>query len=120
MKKILTLIILSLFIITFLTSCREDEKSKNYVNIEMNAQIPINRFGNFISLGSLGCGEELVYDNMTGIVYIRQYTYNSNYIYTPYYAPNGLPYRYDPITNTFEEINNQLNDDLDIDKVDEK
>ena len=24
---------------------------------------------------------------------------------TPYYAPNGFPYRYNPETNTFEEIN---------------
>jgi hypothetical protein len=23
---------------------------------------------------------------------------------SPYYAPNGLPYRYNPETNTFEEI----------------
>ncbi len=23
---------------------------------------------------------------------------------SPYYAPNGLPYKYNPETNTFEEI----------------
>ena len=26
---------------------------------------------------------------------------------TPYYAPNGLPYRYNPESNTFEEIGSE-------------
>ena len=26
---------------------------------------------------------------------------------SPYYAPNGLPYKYNPETNTFEEIDNR-------------
>lgn len=48
----------------------------------------------------------LDYDPVTRIVYIKNYTYGMNYTYTPYYAPNGLPYRYNAETNTFEEINN--------------
>lgn len=49
----------------------------------------------------------LVYDSMTRIVYIENRTYNGYYIYTPYYAPNGLPYKYNIETNAFEEITNQ-------------
>ena len=42
----------------------------------------------------------LVYDPLTDIVYIKSYTYNANYVYTPYYAVNGLPYLYNVETNT--------------------
>lgn len=38
--------------------------------------------------------EDMIYDTNTKIVYISQYTYNGNYIYTLYLSENGLPYRY--------------------------
>ena len=40
----------------------------------------------------------------------KVYIYNSNSYgssYTPYYAPNGLPFKYNPETNTFEEIDSK-------------
>lgn len=41
------------------------------------------------------CNKELlIYDTDTNIVYIKQYTYNGNYIYTLYLSENGLPYKY--------------------------
>lgn len=53
-------------------------------------------------------GNDLWYDSVTGIVY----WWNGNLTRgdsatapTPYYAPNGLPYRYNPEKQTFEEIN---------------
>lgn len=53
-------------------------------------------------------GDGLWYDSMTRIVY----WWNSNDGYgtqyadipSPYYAPNGLPYRYNPETGTYEMI----------------
>lgn len=45
------------------------------------------------------------YNEMTKIVFIKQQTYGFCYIYTPYPAPNGLPYRYNADANTLEEIN---------------
>lgn len=51
----------------------------------------------------------LVYDSMTRIVYIHNYNGYGG-AYTSYIAPNGLPYRYNPETNTFEEINNEENE----------
>ena len=52
-------------------------------------------------------GNDLWYDSVTGIVY----WWNGNLSRsesatapTPYYAPNGLPYRYNPEKQTFEEI----------------
>lgn len=38
---------------------------------------------------------DLVSDHDTGIVYIKNYTYGGNYIYTPYYSKNGKLCRYD-------------------------
>ena len=71
------------------------------VNVSNSTSISSHQFGTFVSIGS-----NLVYDPATRIVYRQNYTHGSRYVYIPYYAPNGLPYRYDPETNTFEEINN--------------
>ncbi len=51
-------------------------------------------------------GDGIWYDSSTRIVYFWNgtlYGYPS-IAPSPYYAPNGRPYRYDPATNTFEEI----------------
>ena len=36
----------------------------------------------------------LVSDPETGIIYIKNYTYHGNYVYTPYYSKNGKLCRY--------------------------
>lgn len=48
----------------------------------------------------------LYYDSTTRIVYIWNGHINDQFatVPTPYYAPNGLPYKYNPSTNTFEVI----------------
>lgn len=38
---------------------------------------------------------DLVSDHDTGIIYIRNSTYNMNFVYTPYYSENGKLCRYD-------------------------
>lgn len=55
------------------------------------------------SLIDLGGG--LCYDPSTKIVYWWSHTSHSE-TPSPYYASNGLPYLYNPETNTFEEIDN--------------
>lgn len=47
---------------------------------------------------------DLAYDVSTKIVYIADYTYYGNYVHSAYYAPNGLPYRYDAVSNKLVEI----------------
>ena len=37
---------------------------------------------------------DLVYDIETKVVYLKSYSYCNYYILCPYYAANGLPYRY--------------------------
>lgn len=70
------------------------------INVSSNENLSSDQFCNFIEISS-----DLHYDSATRIVYIcNQNSYGD--VYTPYYAPNGFPYRYNPETNTFEEINN--------------
>lgn len=80
-------------------SCVGCDSESVQVNVSSSENISSNQFGNFVDIG--GC---LVYDSATRIVYIDNHTYYRNSIYTPYYSPNGLPYKYNPETNTFEEI----------------
>ena len=49
-------------------------------------------------------GNGLYYDSTTRIVYLMFYKTGGYGYMSPYYAPNGLPYKYNPETNTFEEI----------------
>lgn len=51
-------------------------------------------------------GDYLWYDSSTRIVYFwnGELSNMASTAPSPYYAPNGRPYRYDPTTNTFEEI----------------
>lgn len=70
------------------------------VNVSNSENLSSNQFGKFVYIGG-----DLVYDSATRIVYIEEYTYHTNMVHCPYYAPNGLPYKYNPQTNTLEEIN---------------
>ena len=102
MKKILLGIILSAMILT-LTGC-VDEKVVN-VNIENNTELNNTVLGHD---ALIEIGDGLYYDSTTRVVYWWNGKMNTKYATTPspWYAPNGLPFRYNPETNTFEEINN--------------
>lgn len=96
MKKKL-LIILMVFVLLFgLVGCSEEVVG---VNVDNQDHLSSTKFCEFVKIG-----DNLYYDHATKIVYIKNYTYLSNHVYTAYYAPNGLPYRYNPETNTLEEI----------------
>ncbi len=99
MKKKLMAIILSCTLALSLVGCGAVEPVQ--VNVSNSESISSNQFGKFVDIGNY-----LVYDSATRIVYMENPTYCTNCVYVPYYAPNGLPYRYNPETNTFEEINN--------------
>lgn len=103
-KRILAALICVIATLT-LTGCSET-KSVN-VNVENNT-ISGNVFG--IS-ALIEIGDGLWYDTTTRIVYWWNGTFTRNAYAsaapTPYYAPNGLPYKYNPETNTFEEIQNE-------------
>ena len=97
MNKRLFTVVLVCVVLSFLVGCAPAEPIK--VNVSNSEELYSDRFGCFIKINN-----GLRYDSATRIVYI----YNANNYggsYTPYYAANGLPYKYNPETNTFEEIN---------------
>ena len=100
MKKYL--LMLTFVLLLSCSGCVE-EKVIN-VNVENKEKIYNTTFGKD---ALIEIGEYLYYDSTTRIVYLcNGYLGYHNYSTTPspYYAPNGLPYRYNPETNTFEEI----------------
>jgi hypothetical protein len=75
------------------------------VNVENSDNLSSGKFG---KSAMVEIGDFLWYDSTTRIVYWWNGNLYASASYTtnpsPYYAPNGLPYRYNPETNTFEEI----------------
>jgi hypothetical protein len=101
MKKLLTIILL--FLIAFsLASCAAKEVVI-VVNVENSESLASQVLG---ESAMIEIGNGLFYDSTTRIVYWWNGTlhYNNATTPSPYYAPNGLPYLYNPGTNTFEEI----------------
>ena len=97
MKIILIIAAILLFSSIGLIGCTKTE-----LNVNMEGEITNAQSIGFVNI----CDDPipLSYDTMTRIVYIKNTTYTGCYAYIPYYAPNGFPYRYNPETNTFEEI----------------
>lgn len=99
MKKIMML--LGMCVVTVgLAGCGSDTVQVNVENID---DLVNTSFGTdaLVEIGSY-----LYYDTSTLIVYWWNggcLGYAAT-VPTPYYGPNGFPYRYDPKTNTFMEI----------------
>jgi uncharacterized protein YceK len=93
-KKILITMMICLSAIA-LTGC---SSSPVVVNIANGNDLHSNQFAEFVRIG-----DKLAYDSATRIVYRIDETYAQN-VLIPYYAPNGLPYKYNPETNTMEQI----------------
>lgn len=79
-----------------------------YSNMENSSDLSDTAIG---SGALIEIGSNLWYDSTTRIVYwwnghISSGCYGAT-APTPYYAPNGLPYRYNPESNTFEEIGSE-------------
>lgn len=102
--KNLLSVILCCLIVFSLIGCDSEEKV-----VAVNVENPENVAGQVFGKDALiEIGSGLWYDSTTRIVYwwvgtmtLGSYSSTSP---SPYYAPNGLPYLYNPETNTFEEI----------------
>lgn len=102
MKKFLA-IILTCAIVLCLVGCGAVDNTV-HVNAEGRDELSGGTFG---KSAMVRIGDGLWYDSTTRIVY--WWNGYSGYCPdattpSPYYAPNGFPYRYNPETNTFEEI----------------
>lgn len=96
-KKILIALLLTFSTLTF-TGCISRNNSAN-INISSEKESGTKQVG----LEQLQCIDNsyLYYDTSTNIVYFWD---GYSTMPSPYYAPNGLPYKYNPSTNTLEEI----------------
>lgn len=102
-KKILIALLLTFSTLTF-TGCISRNNSAN-INISSEKESGTKQVG----LEQLQCIDNsyLYYDINTNIVYFWNGViggFNNCTTPSPYYAPNGLPYKYNPSTNTLEEI----------------
>ena len=98
-NKIITTLLITTLLFSFTaTGCGSDTVVA--VNVDNAEELDNTIFGRD---ALVYIGNSLYYDSTTRIVYF----WNGNLVSdtpSPYYAPNGLPYRYNPETNIFEEI----------------
>lgn len=102
MKRIITAVLACVIIVLAFTGCSENKPVN--VNVEKDSTISGHTFG---KSALIEIGDGLWCDTTTRIVYWWNGYLGGGYASTtpaPYYAPNGLPYRYNPETSTFEEI----------------
>lgn len=101
MKKRITLLLIAGLIAISLVGCT----SSTQMNVKTDNGAVNKEFGT-ARLQSLGSG--LYYDQTTGIVYwwngVLTTGSQVSTVPTPYYSENGKLYRYDPISNTMEEV----------------
>ena len=103
-KRNILILIAALLLFCTLTGCGSETVVENTENISDT------KFGQS-ALTKIGNG--LYYDSTTRIVYWWNGHMNLiDYSISPsaYYAPNGLPYKYNPETNTLEEIEVNVNE----------
>lgn len=103
MKRFLAIILVFVVALSLLACTPVDDSV--HVNVEGSGELSNDKFGRS---ALIEIGDGLWYDSTTKIVYWwngNLYRHlESSTTPSPYYAPNGLPYRYNPKTNTFEEI----------------
>ena len=102
MKRKLLILFTTLLLSCSVVGC--DEETVVNVNVEETDNLSNNKFG---TSALIEIGDGLYYDSTTGVVYFWNGLLGCYYHATtpsPYYAPNGLPYKYNTETNTFEMI----------------
>jgi hypothetical protein len=99
--KRIAIAVIVVFVIFILILCFNSTSTTETVSVENNTNVeyPINKSLNFKKI--LG---DLVFDPLTKIVYIDNYTSHAYSVYTPYYAPNGIPFRYNEEKGELEQI----------------
>ena len=101
LKKNLLILFVTVVTLFSFTGCSGESEKPVQVNVSNSENISGTSFGKdvFIEIGN-----GLHYDSTTRIVYIMFDSVGGYSYFSAYYAPNGFPYRYNPETNMFEEI----------------
>lgn len=99
-RNILVVLMIAMFL-PFVSGCAQDVVT---VNMGTDGNETVSKEAGTDAL--IFIGGSLYYDPITKIVYFWNGADSGQYatMPSPYYAPNGLPYKYDVETNSFEEI----------------
>lgn len=98
MKKAFLSLLVVLVLLLTLSGCGSESED-----------LSIIRKGDIAGIDLINIDGYLYYDTKTNIVYIWNgfyYCYTTATTPSPYYASNGLPYKYDPDTKQLKEITN--------------
>ena len=101
MKRNLLIVLMIAMFLPFVSGC-EREVVTVYMGTDDNETVSKEAGTDAL----IRIGGRLYYDPMTKIVYFWNGSSGGQCatIPSPYYAPNGLPYKYDVESNSFEEI----------------
>ena len=99
-RNILVVLMIAMFL-PFVSGC---EREVVTVNMGTDDNETVSKEAGTDAL--IRIGGDLYYDPMTKIVYFWNGCSGGHFatMPSPYYAPNGLPYKYDVESNSFEEI----------------
>lgn len=99
-RNILVVLMIAMFL-PFVSGC---EREVVTVNMDTDGNETVSKEAGTDALIFIGGG--LYYDPMTKIIYLWNGVSGGERatMPSPYYAPNGLPYKYDVESNSFEEI----------------
>lgn len=101
MKRNILIVLMIAVFLPFVSGC---EQGVVTVNMGTDGNETVSKVAGTDALILIGGG--LYYDPVTKIVYFWNGSSGGYYatMPSPYYAPNGLPYKYDVESNSFEEI----------------
>lgn len=106
MKRNIVVLLIVIIFLPFISGCGGSDGITVNMSIDNDVDTKEAGTGSLIHIGGT-----LYYDPITYIVYFwNGATLYSDYttMPSPYYAPNGLPYKYNVETNSFEEIVGEL------------
>lgn len=99
--KYIAILAVVIFLIFLMSQC---SKPSTDVPVSENNRVENSGYVSGTYLDFKTISDDLVYDAATNIVYVENDTADTYDVYVPYYAPNGLPFRYNGKTGELEQI----------------
>lgn len=99
--KYVAILAVVVFLLFALSQC---SKPSTDVPVSENNRVENSEYVSGTYLDFKTISDDLVYDAATNIVYVENDTADTYDVYVPYYAPNGLPFKYNGKTGELEQI----------------
>lgn len=99
--KYVAILAVVIFLIFLMSQC---SKPSTDVPVSENNRVENSEYVSGTYLDFKTISDDLVYDAATNIVYVENDTADTYDVYVPYYAPNGLPFKYNGKTGELEQI----------------